>query len=234
MKQTCLKCKTIVEIDETLYAPGMIVKEECPVCGELLEFVVPNREGATPAPPTTESVVSVDQPVKESAQPKPNEPQSTPNQTVPPKTPIIAVVGIILAIIIIGVVAFFVIGQKHINDKEYRQQIETKYKAVKDSCDLHFSHELYAKCSEDIDNMIKLENEHKWLKTFSKKYKEKYEKKVGKLYIPLRERFKTHFEQKNYDECHKDVQEIKKLENKHSLPDTCSNRYQRILDKINH
>ena len=42
MKQTCLKCKTIVEIDETLYAPGMIVKEECPVCGEQLEFVVPN------------------------------------------------------------------------------------------------------------------------------------------------------------------------------------------------
>jgi len=40
MKQTCPKCKTIVEIEDSKYNIGDVVDVECPVCGEQLQFCI--------------------------------------------------------------------------------------------------------------------------------------------------------------------------------------------------
>jgi len=40
MKQTCPRCKTIVEIEDSKYNIGDVVNIECPVCGEQLQFCI--------------------------------------------------------------------------------------------------------------------------------------------------------------------------------------------------
>lgn len=41
MKQTCPECKSIIEIDESKYKPGEIVKKNCPLCDTEVSFSIP-------------------------------------------------------------------------------------------------------------------------------------------------------------------------------------------------
>lgn len=49
MKSTCPKCKTVLEINEKDYEPGVTVEKECPLCGEYIAFDIP-EEVVAPKP----------------------------------------------------------------------------------------------------------------------------------------------------------------------------------------
>lgn len=55
MKQTCPGCKSIIELDETKYKPGEIVKKNCPLCDTEISFSIPEPKAAEPQ--TVEKVV---------------------------------------------------------------------------------------------------------------------------------------------------------------------------------
>ncbi|MCR4828035.1 MAG: hypothetical protein K5864_01075 [Bacteroidales bacterium] len=44
MKQSCPKCKTIIEINEKEYEPGSIVEKQCPLCDNKVSFAIPSRK----------------------------------------------------------------------------------------------------------------------------------------------------------------------------------------------
>ena len=55
MKQTCPGCKSIIEIDESKYKPGEIVKRNCPLCDTEVSFSIPVPE--LPRPETIEKII---------------------------------------------------------------------------------------------------------------------------------------------------------------------------------
>lgn len=44
MKQSCPKCHSILEIDENDYTPGEDISIKCPICGEIIKFIIPFPE----------------------------------------------------------------------------------------------------------------------------------------------------------------------------------------------
>ena len=92
--------------------------------------------------------------------------EKKPTPPTPPMPPGTVAIIIIIAIIIIGGV-FFILHQ---NNVKHRCQVEADYKALKDSCDVHFEQGSCDECREDIENMKKMEKENTWLKAFSNYY----------------------------------------------------------------
>nr|MCR4828399.1 hypothetical protein [Bacteroidales bacterium] len=44
MKQSCPKCKTLIEINEKEYQPGSVVEKQCPLCDEKVKYAIPLYE----------------------------------------------------------------------------------------------------------------------------------------------------------------------------------------------
>ncbi|MCR4828515.1 MAG: SUMF1/EgtB/PvdO family nonheme iron enzyme [Bacteroidales bacterium] len=49
MKQSCPKCKTIIEINEKDYYPGSVVDKQCPLCDTKVSFAIPAKQSAEAA-----------------------------------------------------------------------------------------------------------------------------------------------------------------------------------------
>lgn len=65
MKQTCPRCKTIVEINEREYEPGSKVKRQCPLCDEILEFSIPASTAAADADAIASQIAALQQQLNE-------------------------------------------------------------------------------------------------------------------------------------------------------------------------
>ncbi|MBO4587524.1 MAG: hypothetical protein J5711_01305 [Bacteroidales bacterium] len=53
MKQSCPDCKTIIEIDEKEFTPGEKIVRECPLCGNSVEFIIPDEKNEVKVVETT-------------------------------------------------------------------------------------------------------------------------------------------------------------------------------------
>jgi len=85
MQQICPECKLVIEINPINYAPGSVVRSNCPRCGHKMEFDIPPKEEEnieiippTPAPPPPPA------PVQEMPEVKPGQPSPAPEYSSEP------------------------------------------------------------------------------------------------------------------------------------------------------
>lgn len=92
------------------------------------------------------------------------------SQSEPPKPPIllrvVLAIMIVLIFVVLGTGAIYQISKRC----KHHQQVETEYRALKDSCNMHFKQGRYEECRQDIEEMKKIEEKNTWLKSFSDSY----------------------------------------------------------------